>query len=84
MNQAKTEAIAAADAELNNTGLPTYTELLAALREVRESERAWKSVTSNVRLRGAAREKSVRKAGARSIDAVKSADAMLARAGGAA
>lgn len=31
---AKTEAIAAADAHLNNAGLPTYTELLAALRDL--------------------------------------------------
>ena len=30
----KTEAIAQADAELNNAGLPTYSELLAALRGV--------------------------------------------------
>ncbi len=33
MNQAKTEAIAQANAELNNAGLPTYSELLAAMQE---------------------------------------------------
>lgn len=33
MNQAKTEAVANADAELNNAGLPTYSELLVALRD---------------------------------------------------
>lgn len=32
--EAKTEAIAAADAELNNAGLPTYGELTAALKSM--------------------------------------------------
>lgn len=35
MNQAKTEAIAAADAELNNADLPTYSELRDALLTIK-------------------------------------------------
>lgn len=31
---AETEAVAQADAELSNAGLPTYSELVAALREI--------------------------------------------------
>jgi rubrerythrin len=34
MNASQTEAIAQADAELDNAALPTYSELLAALREI--------------------------------------------------
>jgi hypothetical protein len=33
---AKAEAIAQADAELNNAGLPTYSDLLAALKELED------------------------------------------------
>jgi len=33
-NEHKTEAIANADAQLNNVGLPTYTELLLALSNI--------------------------------------------------
>lgn len=37
MNEAKTEAIAQADAYTNDAGLPTYSELLALLREARRT-----------------------------------------------
>lgn len=36
MNAAQTEAIATADAHTNDTGLPTYSELLAALRRAND------------------------------------------------
>ena len=45
--EAKTEAIAAADAELNNAGLPTYSELVEALRGAEvlvESEAASRAI----------------------------------------
>lgn len=37
MNEAQTEAIAAADAHLNNAGMPTYTEMAEALKKLRDT-----------------------------------------------
>lgn len=36
MNAAQTEAIANADAQTNNAGLPTYTEVVAALLRLQQ------------------------------------------------
>lgn len=37
MTEAQTEAVAWADAHTSNTGLPTYTELVEALRRLSET-----------------------------------------------
>lgn len=60
-------------------GLPTYSELVEALREVRNAERYFDGVTSNVRLHGKVRENSVEAARRRRVEARVAADDLLAR-----